>query len=548
MSVIFEGEGPIFEAANAAYAVLFEGHGLVSNTIKRTRDSIVSRGIPKDTANDIVLKTRQMFFDPFAAPGVKPVTDPTFKKMLPIFGHLAHMMVDTFHYGTPRYNREAAEDFAARFVEYAKENFQAGPPNLTVPEFEELASKISNGKSKFAPERGYYDYIQVHSWEELKKLSAQYHMDSWCNVRSEEDWDRYSLYGHGKFYLLVSDDADKVYGKREVIGVTINHYGKLVYAFDRENDCVDKAALTPILDKMGLTEPFATDFSTGIDLVKAGYDAETVFPYCKSLHGSLALVGFDDRTDMCILDETHKSYISDVFTSIEEVRGSDHLYVIDDSKLFDTDQEAVIVDTWKLPGNLVLDADHGAIDEADTLMPLRSTEIKRYGTCVNAVCITDRKNGLLLDKDNTTPFLSAEFRTSTTVTNRNILGDTYTKAKWPTVEDMDGNDFWVVAAKDGQYIVDVPGKKLEDYKFIPDIPGLAITVLSPNGYYSARESVYNGEDRYYLMKDGKKVFECPFCDVGSNSSDSYIIYMVTMDKKNGYLFDPVTGKISEQEA
>lgn len=545
MSVVFEGDGPIFEAANAAYSVLFEGKGLVCRIIDGTRDSLVSRGIPKDMANDIVLKTRQLFFDPFAAPGAKPATDPTFKKMLPMFGHLASMMVDTFHYGTPRYDREAAEDFAARFVEHAKANFRAGPPELPASEFDALANKISNGKTSFSPSRQDYECIPVRNWDELKELSGKYRLGAWCNVNSEDDWNRYSLYGHGKFYLLVSRDAETTHGSRDVIGITVNHYGKVVYAFDRENACVDKAAITALADEMGLTEPFATDFSTGIDLVRAGYDAGQVFGYYKPLHNSVALVGFDDTAESCLLDESGKRYISDTFTEIDPVKGSDSLYILDSTKLFDVERETVLLDTAKLSSSLILDPFSGTIDDDEVLMPLRSLDVRRDGWFVNAVCFTDREGTLLLDKENTTPFRHARFNTSTIDTRRNIAGDEYSRPKWATVEEMDGNDFWTVEADGGEYIVNVPGKKLEEYKFIPHIKGGSVSVLSPNGYYSVLVRGYSEADRYYLMKDGKKVFECPFCDIGRDSKDSYVIYMVTMDKKKGYLFDPETGKLSE---
>ena len=79
-------DAALAEALNSGYRAILEGKGMVCRIIDGTRDGLVqARGMSKELANQVVLATRHLFLDPLAAPGVSPTTDPTFKKMLPLF-------------------------------------------------------------------------------------------------------------------------------------------------------------------------------------------------------------------------------------------------------------------------------------------------------------------------------------------------------------------------------------------------------------------------------------------------------------------------------
>ena len=497
MTGIFTGNHPVYEAANLAFSALFEGKGMVCRIIDGTRDQLVHHGMPKEQANDTVLKVRQMFFDPFAAPDRHPTTDPDFKKMLPLFPSVTMLMVDVFNYGTSRYDRERAESFAPKFVAYAREHFPDGAPRLPMSEFFDLVKQIDAGKPAFSPNVNDYSYVQVHDWEELKELSGQ-----------------------GKFYLLYTDDAAETYGKLSVIGITVNHYGKIVYAFDRDNDCVDRDAVRQIAEHYGLNRPFAVDFSTAIDLVNHGYSYREVYPYFNELDSRHAAVGFDDRDDMCILDTDSGEYVSDTFTGISRVRNSDALLILDGTKLYDLGREEVILDADRLGG---LWLKPGAYDPDTMLFWLTADG----GRLVNAVCIDDSSLEMLLDIDNATPVVKAGFTPAT-------------PGKSPTVARMEPGDFWVVTADDGQYIVTSPGKRLADCKFVEDPAGTGINVvLSASGYYMHIEGRLGEDRRYFLMKDGRRVFDREFIDAGREDDGS--IFLIADDEE--YRFDPETGNL-----
>ena len=502
---------------------------MVCRIIDGTRDMLVSRGMSKEQANDTVLKVRQMFFDPFAAPGHHPTTDPEFKKMLPLFYEVTSLLVNVFHYGTSRYDRERAEDFAARFVPYVKEHFPNGAPEMDMPQFFDMVKKIDEGKPTFSPDADDYDYVQIHSWEELKEFSKKYRLDKWCNVNSEEDWDRYSLYGQGKFYVLYTEGAESSYGKLDVIGIVINHYGKIVYAFDRDNDCVDKSAVYKVADEYGLIHPFAVDFSTGIDLIKAGYGYDTVFSYTEDIGRNYAMVGFDNQRETCILDTYNGRYAAGPFTEFSRAYGKDGMFILDNKMLFDTGEGAIVADVSRT-GRFRIDVDCLELDEDEYLCALKDGQYKSKSV-INAVCLGEYDPVLLLDKDNAVAIRNARFNTSGT--------------KRATIESMSDGDFWVVtAASDGtQYIVDRPGKRIEDCISIPESKDGNDVVLTPNGYYCNYVSEYSARQStgaYYLMKDGKKVFDCAFKEISVELN--YDIYLETKTG-DAYIMDYKTGKL-----
>ena len=178
----FSGNGPVFEAANEAYEALFEGKGMVCRIIDGARDSLVSRGIPRDTANALVIKTRQLFFDPFAAPGVNPTTDPEFKKMLPLFPKLADTMLSRFKFGTQEYDQAGAEEFAR----YKAESGLDANSVWGLPEFVNSASRDYRLKpDSFGAKEGEFMTFSVVDPEDV--IGASEKVIGFC---MEHDYDK----------------------------------------------------------------------------------------------------------------------------------------------------------------------------------------------------------------------------------------------------------------------------------------------------------------------------------------------------------------------
>ena len=511
---------------------------MVCRIIDGTRDMLVSRGMEKYQANSTVLKVRQLFFDPFAAPGNNPTTDPEFKKMLPLFPAVTMYFLDRFRYGAPRYDREGAEKFSVRFVAYAREHFASGAPELSTEEFADLAKNIDTQDTGVSFNSSAYDYIQVKNWNEMQALARKYRLDTWCIAKYEEDWEKFTLRGQGKFYLLVKEGAEHSDGDNDVIGIAVNHYGRVTAAYNRPNICVDIDAVTGLADSLGLTKPFAFDFSAANDLMKAGYDYGDIFTYFDDLDSNHAVVGVDNCQSKCIFNTYTKQYVTDPFDDYSPVKGTDELVIIDGCKLFSLREEEIL---FRLPPTVHLGMPYSGYDEDNKLFWLSGTG-NRSNSFVNAVCLTDHDYAPLLDASNNIPIVGATFNTTDMVTKGYATGDTKTFSKPPTIEHMGKDDFWVLDTKDGYYIVDRPRKPLSDCIMIPSREGTGWNeVLTSNGYYvNVNTGIGTGRESYYLMKDGKRVFDCPFKDAGRDRNDSYDIYLVTMSG-DIYHFDPFSG-------
>lgn len=527
------------EALHRGYRAILEGKGMVCRIIDGTRDSLMNaRGLDKELANRAVLATRHLFLDPLASPRVNPTTDPVFKKMLPLFRQLAFMMVDRFRFGTPSYRREAAEEFSTKFVEYCRRNYAGGAPEMDDVAFNKLVDDI--GGSSIEQDIGELDYepIRVHSWEKLRMLSDRYRLGSWCNVQNEADWDRYSLYGEGRFYLLVRRGADqsKSFDKYSVIGVTLNPDGDVVFAFDRANDVVSKDIIRRIVHNAGLDSSEATGFSNAIGIMqREGVDAESVFPVCIRLpHQDYCLVGFDRENGgySVLHDERIPHYTTDIYDSISTIDDDtmDELVVADGHLLVDYTDGNVVYDAKGMciatEGNIFLDPDR-------TLLRVYEDGSSRVS---NGVFMGEPAMHKLLSGDSGCNLKSALFRSCV--------------KKPPCLDRMGDTDFWVAETGDSLYIVRKPEAKLDECVRIADSDGPVDLddVLTPDGYYRlAQYSPKDGERSYYLRKDGHNVVERPFRYIDTDGeSGSFLVELEDFDGSM-YVFDPNTGNIENMD-
>ena len=531
------------------YMAIFEGKGLVCRIIDGARDSLVrNEHMPKELANAAVLKTRQLFFDPLATPGSKPVTDPEFKRYLPLFPYCAEMMVHQFKFGTDRYMREDAEDFAARFTEYMKEHYRDSLPQIRFnSDFDRLAREISGNLKSYRPDPDSYGVIPVATREELQKYVGKYGLDDWCIVHSDDDWNKFTMPGFGRFYLVVRDDADRTFDRYGVVGIVVNQYGRVEYAFDRANHVVDKESLREIVEYHSLDRQKAQGFGAALDMLNRRDDMDVgeVFPYAKQLTHSAEyyIVGFPDRHEYCILARAYDSAscVSDVYDEIQKLDGYDDLYLCGNGDLFSLASESVI---YRAPGGFMMRYDCPGIECSDlNLVPLYRDWHDRHP--VNFVSVNDKDKSMLLSPGNSIPVEDIEFRTRNTVEEVNPwTHQASTHGKPATVDGMSDGDYWEVTAGGRVYIVNRPGMRLEEAGGIEDRSGNGYTtLLTDTGYYSLTVPEGPGKVRY-LMKDGKKVFDRGFSEIDSTGETEYDIALKDMDGK-WYEYSTRTGDMRE---
>ena len=511
------------------YMAIFEGKGVVCRIIDGTRDNLVmNEHMPKELANAAVLKTRQLFFDPLATPGSKPVTDPEFKRYLPLFPYCAGMMVHRFKFGTDRYMREEAEDFAARFVEYMKEHYGDSLPQIRfTADFERLAKEIAGNLRPYRPDPDSYEVIPVASREELQQYVKKYRLDKWCIVHSDTDWDKFTMPGYGRFYMIVRDDADRTFDEFGVVGIVINHHGKVVYAFDRANHVVDKSSFQEIVDYHSLDRKAAQGFPAALEMLSSRPDmgVDEVFPYCRHLNGEYYVAGFPERGEYRVLayGDSRQSYVSDTFGDISPLGGYPGVLVADDRVLYSLATESVI---YRAPDGFTLRPGMPGFNATDTrLVPLYRGW--KGGRPVNFVNLDDREKKMLLDPE-----------------NREEIDDVAFHGRKPTVASMAAGEYWEVTAGGRTYAVSRPGTRLDGTAGIGvrESDGFT-TLLSEDGYYSLTADTPSGKVSY-LMKDGKKVYDRPFRHIDSTGDPEFDVDLETMDGK-WYAFSTRTTQLKE---
>ena len=206
MTPIFEGNGPVFEAANSAFRSLFEGHGMVARIVNGTRDSLVAdRGMSGEDATGVVHATRNIFFDRLAAPGANPVTDPSVKAALWCFPYMAEYLVDVLGYGKPYFDRAAASAAGDRFRRYFAEESPTEEDFRSGRAFEYIGTK----PSKVYADPDEYSAIPVEDQRTLDSYATRWHFNDWCIAGKDSKWDKYTAYGDNRLYLLVNYSRPK---------------------------------------------------------------------------------------------------------------------------------------------------------------------------------------------------------------------------------------------------------------------------------------------------------------------------------------------------
>lgn len=546
----FGGNGAIFEMAEKAYRVLFEGKGMVCRIIDGTRDMLMRRGMPKDIANDTVIRTRRMFFDPFATQGVNPTTDPKFKRMLNVFPYMAAMMVDKYHYGTPGYDHGAAEDFSTKFVDYCRRNYPDGMPDMTTTEMDRVMSTIAgtDGTSDIddIPE---YSAIPVESWEELRNYSEKYRLGEWCIVNSREDWEKFTLYGNGRFYLLVSDAADPAttVARGDVLGIVVNHYGKVVYAFDRANMVADMRMVNSVAGELGLLTPKPKSFGTALDILRSNdcdFTVTDIYPWCERLNQDREIYvvggfGGNEAGEYQLLNAEKAEYVGPQFSDYSSFHSNrDEWVILDANILFDISDETVVC---RLPSEFTFE--NGRYPFLDDDMGVLSVRKLRAFHVVNGALPwpdTNDRGKLLLDESNETRIAGAKFYT------RTEAAGTPRKRRVPVFTGMGEDEYWVVETPDKAYLVTECGCRLDECAEL-SCPADAevIDVFSRKGYYSIRQHIGDRAE-WYLCRDGKRVIDTPFKSIYRANDTDYSAEMETFDGRV-IKFDPETEQIEELE-
>ena len=516
MTRIFEGIDPVSEAANAAFSALFEGGGgMVKHAIDRARDFLISsRGMDKESAEDAVRATRNIFFDGFAAPGENPVTDRNFKRMMPLFRTMAAFMVDTLGYGTPGFDRTRAMEYGVAF-----RKFMEGPGGR-----EALSGKpVDWEKVLSSADPGYespseWSYVEVDSYDALKMYEGQYGLQDWCIVKDRSDWDSHTMEGTCRFFLFMKDGGNSA---DDVVGVIVGPYGKVQCAYNRGDRQVSAEKMQGLVDAFGLGTPVATA-SNALDLLN-GHDGMpecdgmevtpgNVFRSCEGISGDTWLVTtFGKRLSGIIREDGGKySLVAGWYATLEPYDLGEGVFVADGKTIVKPADglEKYIPEGFGIAG--------GYLDgRGEAAVPLRKSG---GGPAVNALCL-EPGTGTMLDPSN-----------GIAVESVACMADPDTDAR--TTFNLDDGRYLVVGTPDGHYVVDRAGKKLEECPFCPDGEGMTLMSVSREGACVMRRG-----DRYELMKDGKFLVEGRFSAIEwPGKGDTSFVFLEDGDTGKWYRY------------
>lgn len=498
MTQIFEGKGPVFEAASAAFSALFEGGGgMVKHTMDRARDSIMAQaGLSKDEAEDLVRKTRNIFFDGFAAPGTNPVNDPEFKRMMPLFSKAVYVMHNMLDYGTPDFDMTRALDAGVKFV-----NYMRGPDGDRVLASEHPGDEVPwDSFTGFEPETSVHpeewDCREVRDYDEMCRLSETLHLGKWCVVQNEPDWDTHTRKGGARFFVFTRRPEFASGDYNDVLGVVVSPYGKVLCAYNRGDRAVISTVARELVHYHGVDEPVAT-VDSAWDLMNRPEDIrecdgkdtspEAVFREIRPLGRKRWLVTTHGRPMMNVLCQEpgmKYSFLTDWKNDIEPFGKDSGCLVLDGKSLYDmgTDTEVRIPKGfevfWRGSGEF--------LDGDGRVVPLRKAGGKEP---VNALCISDRKPTLLLQEENDVPLLEVECHDSP---------DGYVPA---TFELSDGK-YLLVTTGEGMFVMDSPQKPLADCPRVPPEDSGKVSSISRDGVYVSWGYGAGGRKEYFLKRDG----------------------------------------------
>lgn len=533
MQKIFTGSGPVFEAANRAFSALFEGSG-VSKTMSRARHLLVDEyGYTTEDAMQVVHLVKNTVFDPMAAPGTKPETDPNFKQhiglILPVVEYVAHVIMPEF---------DVTDDTLHQRVSHLGENIRDYlSMHRGASLDEETIGKLDRSLKPAAAKPvtgGNYVAIPVGSSAELReKLKELGATDvEWC-IQSETAWAKYSDDDENQFYILY-DRSRPRFDRMSMVGTFVTPSKRVANAFDRSNTAVKFAEAGRLLAAAGVEVADMGSLESALE--GQLYDLADLVDECKELYHNVFLV--NDRaqggTNIVVYADGRYRVVLPEWVDADECQvlydRKTPLYVTDGHSLYSL-QEPYGELCGRVPDGLTI-GDSFAIDNAPIIF------VTRDGRAVN---LLDANTGeLLLAESSDVPFTDARFCGEDRFASTGFSQASHWILSY---EPRDGNGdtakFYVVTKK-GQDLADCPCTEIP--------PGFTLEDISRNGkFYSmkrwARTAADEGKPGTYLMSGGNKVLPDPYRYIDDNGDGTWYIFNSSAKGEPYYLLDTDSGNI-----
>jgi len=556
MQMIFNEPGPVFEAANLAFNALFEGVNVANALSKARHDLINDYEVAPENAAYIVNLVKNTVFDPMAAPGAKPESDPTVKKyisLMPIIARYVAKEIIEMHFGEINENTRQR---TAYLGEEIRKYLESTPnPNLDESKLFELDKAGAYNVTNTVPKDMGYKAIPVKSSAELNRKLVELGADEvpWC-IRKEDPWRSYSNDGVNSFYILYNGSLPKT-DPMSVIGTFVTPGGRVSSAFDRPNHAVNFEQTADLLASTGVK--VATDHTLNSILKDGLYELENVVEKCDKITSDLYLVK-NHHGDLSNIVAYYKGQYKAV---IPDWVDSEKFAIIYDGNypLFVTDGQNVYslsepYEKWcSIPDGLRVTGERASEDNAAIVY------VKRDDRIVNILDIDYGE--LLLDAASDVPFDDSRFYSkwesssgrrrehpSTRLTeNSSWVLEYHTPRKREKYPDMRVSRD-VQTEPDILYVVTEQGKNLADCPKVEIPVDWYVTYVSRNGKYClikrARGIPANDPDfnRYFLMVDGQ-VSQKSFEDIDDNGDGIWSLYPSLEKGSVYYDLNTETGEI-----
>lgn len=561
MTSVFNGTGPVFEAANSAFSALFEGSG-VSRVMSKARHWLIDNyEVNPDDAVDIVHAVKNSVFDPLAADGAKPELDPTFKKYIHLFPCVLEYLFRTILgncNGIGNTEKTRLSMFGEAFRNYLRQL-----PGNEVPETLEqwrlgridhdgsaLTSRNSSG------DRG-YKILRPKSSEELVSALAEIGATDvpWC-IQDESHWDTYSNHGKSTFYLLYNSSMDKS-NPLSVLGVFVTESGYISHSFNRVNNSVTRTETAGIMQSCGIDVAMPGDMNAAIDLVNDGvYDMDDIVDDMEEIGYNmyLATSETENLSNVLRMEKKH-DYSIKYYPIFPKWLPKDKIHVNYDNYIAYDDTTIYSLDGYELhhaPEGFTFGDDAGDYGDCGLIC------LRRGNATVN---IFDTKSGhTLLAIDSSIPFDDSDMRFWAETSGKE------SELESPSIDFRDPRSYWTLFA-DRQYkkiesskrpiclgsktayVVNKPGVNLADCPKITAPDDFCVRNVSKDARSYVIERKNNGTDYWhasYLICDGKPVNDKGMSSIDYDGDDSWTLYPEPHSYDKYLIYNTNTGELTDK--
>jgi hypothetical protein len=547
MQTIFKGNGPVFEAANHAFCVLFEGAG-VSKTFSRARHMLIDKGYTPEDAAEIVHRIKNAVYDPLATPGVNPETDPKVKKYMDWFLKITEYVADNI---MPRFYDDIKDTRAQQRIAHLGEGLRdIWREYKDQPFYTWMLSKADgnlNYKVNTQPVPG-YTLIPVKTCEELRQKLTELGADDvqWC-IKSNGPWENYSSHGTNQFYILFNPNKPKT-DNMSIIGTFVTPQMRVANSFNRDNNPVSFITTTEYLRSAGLEMADYNNLESALS--DDMYDLAELVDDCTEITSNVFLVYSESNGgyNVVVYNDGHYSVIMPDWVPDNTCRvihdGDKAYYATDGTNVYSL--RAPYEKCGSVPAGLTI-TDDFVVDDALIVAVTRGNKM------VNVYDLDE--NELLLDPDSDVPITDVRFWSTWLPKEQRHLEFANTK--------FNKQSYWIlsyeshydkpIAGPEKFYVVTQQGQNLADCPCVEVPRGFRLREISRNGkFYSlerevhTREEVERNNPRTYLMSDDKKVLPDPYRNIDDNGDGIWYIYNDAGKGKPYFVLNTDTGDIEEK--